>query len=400
MDAHEKVGPDQVDDVEETEPTRTGGSRARSLRRRAGSSRSAGRIRRFPHVQQIDEMDCGAACLAMICRHFGRAVSLSRIRQLLHTSTDGTSLRALCRGARGARTRRAGGQGVARATWPRCRCPPSSTGRGTTGSSSTTWTSSTSASPTRRSGSRRIPRAEFEEKWTGYAALFDYTSAFENAPVGRSSIAWLWSFFRPFSSIFAKALALAVVVSGLQMVLPVFTQVIVDRVLVEQDVGLLNVLILCMLAVVVFSTLAMVVQRYLLSFVAVRIDSATLDFLTRRLLALPMSYFNTRRTGDIQRRLAGVRQVREFLVQQGVGGLTSIVQLVGGSRADVRLQPRPDPRLPRHGAPLRGVDVLLGEVAAARSSTRSRRRSASTTPTRSTRSRGSRPSRRWGPRAP
>jgi len=40
-----------------------------------------------------------------------------------------------------------------------------------------------------------------------------------------------------------------------------------------------------------------------------------------------MSYFNTRRTGDIQRRLAGVRQVREFFVQQGVGGLTSIVQL-------------------------------------------------------------------------
>ena len=62
------------------------------------------------------------------------------------------------------------------------------------------------------------------------------------------------------------------------------------------------------------------VQRYLLSFTAVRIDAATLDFLTRRLLSLPMSYFNTRRTGDIQRRLAGIRQVREFLVEHGVGG--------------------------------------------------------------------------------
>ena len=58
-----------------------------------------------------------------------------------------------------------------------------------------------------------------------------------------------------------------------------------------------------------------------------RIDSGTLDYLTRRMLALPMTYFNARRTGDIQRRLAGVRQVREFLVQQGVGGLTSLTQL-------------------------------------------------------------------------
>ena len=35
----------------------------------------------------------------MICRHFGRKVSLARIRQLCHTSTDGTSLKAICRAA-------------------------------------------------------------------------------------------------------------------------------------------------------------------------------------------------------------------------------------------------------------------------------------------------------------
>jgi ATP-binding cassette subfamily B protein len=58
-----------------------------------------GRIKRFEHVRQIDEMDCGAASLGMICRHFGRKVSLSRIRQLCHTSTDGTSLKAMCRAA-------------------------------------------------------------------------------------------------------------------------------------------------------------------------------------------------------------------------------------------------------------------------------------------------------------
>ena len=55
---------------------------------------------------------------------------------------------------------------------------------------------------------------------------------------------------------------------------------------------------------------ATLLQRYLLSLVAVRIDTETLDFLTGELLALPMRYFTTRRTGDIERRLPGVRQVR------------------------------------------------------------------------------------------
>ena len=59
----------------------------------AEEGKPARRIRRFPHVWQLDEMDCGAACLAMVCRHFGRPVSLAHIRQLVHTSIDGTSLR-------------------------------------------------------------------------------------------------------------------------------------------------------------------------------------------------------------------------------------------------------------------------------------------------------------------
>ena len=72
---------------------------------------------------------------------------------------------------------------------------------------------------------------------------------------------------------------------------------------------------------------AVLVQGYLLSFVAVRVDTKALDFLMRRLFELPASYFATRRTGDIQRRLQGLRQVREFVVQYSVMALTSLTQL-------------------------------------------------------------------------
>jgi ABC-type bacteriocin/lantibiotic exporter with double-glycine peptidase domain len=61
----------------------------------------------------------------------------------------------------------------------------------------------------------------------------------------------------------------------------------------------------------------------------VRLDTAVLDFLSRKLLSLPMTYFTSRRTGDIQRRLDGAREVREFAVQQGIGALLATVVLVG-----------------------------------------------------------------------
>ncbi len=78
-----------------------------------------------------------------------------------------------------------------------------------------------------------------------------------------------------------------------------------------------------MVVVLVAMTGATLIQRYLLSWAAVTLDGTTLDFLTDRMLALPMSYFHSRRTGDIQRRLAGLRQVRAFMVQDGVEGLTA-----------------------------------------------------------------------------
>ena len=92
----ETVGPRQVDRSDEDQAEDDGDPFATAEGR---FRKRARRIRRFPFVRQLDEMDCGAAALAMVCRHWGRAVSLTRIRQLCFTSRDGTSLRALCRAA-------------------------------------------------------------------------------------------------------------------------------------------------------------------------------------------------------------------------------------------------------------------------------------------------------------
>src|SRR5437660_258440 len=187
------------------------------------------RIRKFEHITQIDEMDCGAASLGMICRHFGRKVSLARIRQLCHTATDGTSLKALCRAAVELGL-------AARALKVSLRNLPVMPLPAIVHWEGNHWmvlydvdeAQVRVADPAL--GLRKIPRKEFEQKWSGYAALFDYTIAFEQTPESKPSMAWVWPFLAKFRKILLQVLALAVAVSCLELLFPLFTQLVVDKV--------------------------------------------------------------------------------------------------------------------------------------------------------------------------
>jgi HlyB family type I secretion system ABC transporter len=283
--------------------------------------------RRFPHVYQVDEMDCGAACVAMVTRAFGHPVSLVAIRDAVGTGLDGTSLMGIARGAErvglASRAVKASKTHLDELPLPAV----------------VHWEGNhwvvlyavedghvRIADPAR--GRVRLAREEFDEKWSGYAALLSYAPALEDAPLARTDIRWLAPFFRPFQRSLAVAFGLAFLAAGLQLMIPIFTQVVVDDAIPDSDTGLVTLVLLGLGAVFVLMIAATLVQRYLLAKVAVRIDTATLDYLTGRLLALPMSYFNTRRTGDIERRLAGIRQVRSFVVQSGVLALTAVTQLI------------------------------------------------------------------------
>ena len=49
-------------------------------------------IMRFPNYRQPDSRDCGPACLQIICKHYGKHIDIERIRQLMNTGRDGTSI--------------------------------------------------------------------------------------------------------------------------------------------------------------------------------------------------------------------------------------------------------------------------------------------------------------------
>ncbi|MGA1791436.1 MAG: peptidase domain-containing ABC transporter [bacterium] len=288
--------------------------------------KSKRRIRSFPYVWQGDESDCGAASLAMVCRFFGHYVSLSHIRQLVYTGIEGASLNALCGAARQlgleARSIKTSKRNLAQMPLPAI----------------VHWQEDhwvvlydvekkfvSIADPA--VGLKRISLDEFEKKWTGYAALFDYTQRPENLPEGKSFLHWLWPFFRPFKSMMVKIFGLTFALAVLQMSLPVFIQKIVDWMFVGKDTGLLTVFALSMMAVLFLMFFIVAVQRYLLSFAAVHMDISAMDLLTRKILDLPMDYFNRRHRLDLRQRIEGLRPLLDTLFRDGFGILSGVFQL-------------------------------------------------------------------------
>ena len=288
-----------------------------------------GRLRRarFPYVRQLDEMDCGVACLAMVCRHFGRDVAPAHIRMAVGTGADGTSLRGIQRGGEhvglDVRVVKASKDRVAQLPLPAI---IHWGGNHWVVLYAVDGDHAAIADPARRL--RRIDRAELEAQWSGYAALPAPTPRLAEAPLGQASARWLGDFVRPYRRRLLAGVALALAAAGLEMLFPVLTQQVFDRVLVQSDYSLLNVLTIAMLGVLGLSLLVTMFQRRMLARIAVGIDVATLDYITGRLFALPISYFETRRTGDIERRLDGVREIREMLVQGGIVALTAVTQLL------------------------------------------------------------------------
>jgi ATP-binding cassette subfamily B protein len=281
----------------------------------------------FPLVRQLDEMDCGAACVAMVCRYYGREVAPSHIRMAVGTGADGTSLRGLQRGGEHVglemRSIKASKERLDELPLPAI-----------IHWGGNHWVVLYAidgerihiADPSR--SLRRVSREEVAEQWSGYAALPTPTPRLAEAPLGKASARWLGEFIRPHRRVLALGLALAFIAAGLEMLFPVLTQQVVDHVLLHRNYGLLYALTGGMVGLLILSLAVTMVQRRMLSRVAVEIDVQTLDHITGRMLGLPMSYFESRRTGDIDRRLDGVRQIRRMVVQGGLAGITAATQFL------------------------------------------------------------------------
>jgi subfamily B ATP-binding cassette protein HlyB/CyaB len=105
--------------------------------------------------------------------------------------------------------------------------------------------------------------------------------------------------------------SLALQLVGLAM--PLFTQTIIDKVIVHHSMSTLVVIAVGMAIFMVFNAVMSWVRQYLVTHTGNRIDSVLGAQVFAHLFRLPLRYFEHRSTGTLVARLQGIESIREFL---------------------------------------------------------------------------------------
>ncbi len=274
-------------------------------------------IRRFALVEQAEEMDCGAACLAMICRHYGIPMTLGKLRELANVTTQGATLDSLARAGEslGFTTR---GVQCTRDSLMGFELPFIVHWEGyhyvvVYGISSRwVWVADPAI------GFRKMSAEEFERGWSGTCLLFTPGESMTQLSVQRSPWLRFISYLSPYKKILAHLFLATFVIQMLGVVPPLIIQNILDGVVVHQNVGLLHLLIAGLIISSVFSQLMATIRAYLANFMVRNMDFAMMSHFFRHTLSLPLSFFARRKTGDIFARFQENQTIRAFLTESTV----------------------------------------------------------------------------------
>jgi subfamily B ATP-binding cassette protein HlyB/CyaB len=94
---------------------------------------------------------------------------------------------------------------------------------------------------------------------------------------------------------------------------PLFTQVIIDKVIAHQSESTLTVIGVALVMFMFFTSVMTWLRQYLVLHTGNRIDAVLGSQVLRHLLRLPLPYFEHRPTGTLVARLHGVETIREFV---------------------------------------------------------------------------------------
>jgi ATP-binding cassette subfamily B protein len=270
------------------------------------------RARRYPALLQLSETDCGAACLAMILRYFGKHMSVNRLRELANVNREGSTLYSLAEAAEtlGFHTR---GIKAAYEHLEKVELPAIAHWEGFH------YVVLYEAEPDRAViadpaiGLRKLTREEFEKGWTGYLLLLTATPKLEDVEESKTTSGRFLPLLKPYRNLLFEIFLASLVLQLFGLATPIFTQVIVDKVLVHKSTSMLNMLLVGMLLIAVFQTATTALRYYLLVHTTRRIDMQMVVNFYRHVLSLPMRFFEERKVGDILKRFNENARIRDFL---------------------------------------------------------------------------------------
>ena len=135
-------------------------------------------------------------------------------------------------------------------------------------------------------------------------------SALTDRPFG---LRWFVPELLRHKAVWREVLAASLVLQVVALVVPLCTQVIIDKVVVHHSSSTLVVILSALALFVLFSAALSYARQYLLLHTGNRIDAVLGMRVFEHLLRLPPRYFETRPTGTLVARLQGVETIRDFI---------------------------------------------------------------------------------------
>ena len=297
-------------------------------------------IKQFHMVRQNHDSECAAACITMICKHYHKDFTLGQIRELTNLSGENLNPLTVITGAEtlGFNTK------VYALKFEELNNLKLPAIIGWEGYHYVVLYRITAkevhiADPA--SGLTKMNKEQFLRSWTqadiagtpvtrdtGVAIGLNPTMAFEQGQPPKKPLYHFINYMLPYKRYYGEAMLAAFAINLLGLASPLFVQTIVDNVVVHQDVALLNMMLVGMALVTVFSTLTGAAQSLLLAHTTARIDLRMMSEFYRHVLSMPMEFFLTRNKGEILSRFGQNARIREFIASSTVTVLLNSLMVI------------------------------------------------------------------------
>jgi HlyB family type I secretion system ABC transporter len=273
--------------------------------------------RRYPFYAQQSASDCGAACLVMIGRYWGKKFNISRLRDLANVDRNGASLKGIANAAEslGFTTRpvKASLNRLAKQNLPAI---AHWEGKHYIVVYQVTKDKVIVGDPA--IGQLNLDHAEFKKGWTNYTMLLQPTALLKDAPETSTPF---WQFFelvKPHGLVLLEIFIASLFIQIFGLITPLFTQLLLDRVVVQQSQLTLTAVGLGLLIFGWFQVAMTGLRQYLLDHTANRVDLSLIVGFINHTLRLPLSFFESRYVGDIIARVQENHKIQKFLTGEAL----------------------------------------------------------------------------------
>ena len=300
----------------------------------------------FTFYRQHDAMQCGITCLKMVCKYYGREYSLDELSKLCSTSRAGVTLLGINEAASELGFRTFCGkptiEQLTEAPLPAI----------------LHWNQNHFVVLYKvkklRNGKHRYYIAdpgrdllcytdeEMQDYWAVVKTLGDYDRGvalflqpmpqfYENNRQERSekrSFGFLLGYLKQYRRYFGQIILGLLLGSIIQLIFPFLTQAIVDVGINYRDINFIYLILLAQLTLTISRTAVDFIRRWILLHISMRINISLISDFFIKLLRLPMSFFDTKLTGDIMQRMTDHRRIESFLTGQTLSILFSIINFI------------------------------------------------------------------------